>query len=119
MSVIQRILKPLKCLSRYRILQYRGSNVVYLTLTGISKLYALFFTTTNHFIVPTPYGKLYLQKKGYSSGRILTCLLDMVEPQWQPYFESLIRCVTEGVLVDIRGRYSISLVDAGLCEERN
>ena len=101
MSVIQRILKPLKCLSRYRILQYRGSNVVYLTLTGISKLYALFFTTTDYYIVPTPYGKLYLPKKGYSSGHILTCLLDMVEPQWQPYFESLIRCMTEGVLVDI------------------
>jgi precorrin-6B methylase 2 len=25
----------------------------------------------------------------------------MIEPQWQPYFESLIRCVNEGVLVDV------------------
>ena len=89
--MLQHILKPLKRLSRFRILQYRGSNEVYLALTAISKLYALLFATTDYYVVPTPYGRIYLPKKGYSSGRILTCLLDMVEPQWQPYFESLIK----------------------------
>jgi len=105
------ILKSLKGLSRFRIFQYRGSTVIYLTLAAISKIYATLFATTDYCVVPTPYGRLYLPKKGYSSGRILTFLLDMVEPQWKSYFESLVKCANEGVLIDVGaaadGWYSI------------
>jgi len=69
------------------------------------------FIAMDYSIVPTPYGKLYLPKKGYSSGRILTYIMDMVEPQCALYFEELVKYAKETVLVDIGaaadGWYSI------------
>lgn len=112
MPVIGRMLKPLKeGLARHRIFQYRGSGIVYQALRVASRLYATIFATMEYCVVPTPYGKLYLPKRGYSSGRVVTYVLDMVEPQFQLYFEPLVKRLDEGVLIDVGaaadGWYSI------------
>ena len=102
MPVIRRMLKPLKeGLAHHRIFQYRGSGIVYQALRAASKLYATIFATMEYCVVPTPHGKLYLPKKGYSSGRVVTYMLDMVEPQFQFYFEPLVKRLDEGVLIDV------------------
>lgn len=65
---------------------------IYYLLVAISKLYSLLFFGLDHIIIITPYGKLLVPKKGYASGaRPITMALDVVEPQWKPYFETMIK----------------------------
>ncbi len=94
-------LSGLKTLSHYKVFQYRGSQTMYLTLSVISRAYMAFFAATNYMLIPTPYGKLYLPKTGYSSSRVITYMMDMVEPQCATYFEELVKCSSNNVLVDI------------------
>ena len=52
-------------------------------------------------VIPTCYGKLRLPRYGYSSGRALTLLLDMVEPQIMDIFEKYIKSFKNGYFIDI------------------
>lgn len=80
-----------KTLLKQKCFQYRGSNIVYKFLLIFSRIYKMFFITLNYVIVPTPYGKLLIPKAGYASNRVLTLVIDLIEPQWKREFESIIR----------------------------
>lgn len=78
----------MSALTRYKWLQYRGSELVYKLLVLFSSIYKAFFVAKDYVIVPTPYGKLFLPKTGYAANRIITFMLDLIEPQWRNEFES-------------------------------
>lgn len=100
-----------KKLSNRKVFQYHGSKIIYLILRLISRLYVAPFSS-DYVVVPSPYGRLYLPKEGRTSyARIVTYMVDMVEPQWASYFEQLIKQLNEGFFVDVGaaadGWYSI------------
>lgn len=86
--------------SRTRLLQYRGSRTVYITMMSFAKLYHLLFAGREYIILPTLWGvRLYIPKSSFASSRLLTLMLSLVEPQWRDYFDYYIARST--VFIDI------------------